>query len=113
MELNASQDNQNQVTILYPKRLEPKDKPYREKIKKIFDKVQVNIPLLDLVTEMSPYAKFLKDFYTKKRPRKISSKAFIVDMVNSLCLSDTPMKLNDPGTPIISLILRSMSLRES
>jgi hypothetical protein len=102
LELKSKKENQEQVAIPYPKRLEVKDKPYLDNIRKIFEKVQVNIPLLELIKEVPPCAKFLKDFCTKKRHRKVSSKALVVDMVNSLCLADPPKKLNDPGTPVIS-----------
>jgi hypothetical protein len=90
LEIDIQDNNQNKVTILFPKRLEFKDRPHMKNIEKIFEKMQANIPLLELLPEMSHYAKFLKDFCTKKRTKKVSKRTFVANMINSLCLKETP-----------------------
>ena len=54
----------------YPNRLKPKTKKMEELEKEIlntFKKVEINIPLLDVVRQIPRYAKFLKELCTHKR----------------------------------------------
>jgi len=51
----------------YPNHLKPKTKNMKELDKEIlntFKKVEINIPLLDVVRQIPKYAKFLKELYT-------------------------------------------------
>ena len=41
-----------------------------EKIREMFNQVQINVPLLDAIQQVPSYAKFLKDMCTKKRKNK-------------------------------------------
>jgi len=59
-----------------------------------FKKVEINIPLLDAIKQISKYAKFMKELCTYKRSlRKID-----VQIVSTLTQSHLPPKCNDPGT---------------
>ena len=43
----------------------------------VLKQVKVNIPLLDMIKQVLPYAKFLKDLCTMKRKLNINKKAFL------------------------------------
>ena len=69
----------------------------------ILKQVKVNIPLLDIIKEVPPYVKFLKDLYTIKRGLNIDKKAFLTEKVSSIIEIKTPMKYRDLGCLIISI----------
>ncbi|KAH9780390.1 hypothetical protein KPL71_008058 [Citrus sinensis] len=71
-------------------------------ILEIFKQVSVNIPLLDVIKQVSSYAKFLKDFCTKKRNILVQKKTFLTENVSSLLQHKIPLKCKDPGSPTIS-----------
>jgi len=86
-----------------PNRLKPKTKRMEELDKEIlntFKKVEINIPLLDIVRQITKYAKFLKELCTHKR--RIMDKE-VVNMgrnVSSLIKKPAvrmPQKCKDPG----------------
>ena len=55
-------------TLPFPSQFSKFKKEDREKeILETFQKVQVNIPLLDAIKQVSRYAKFLKELCTNKR----------------------------------------------
>jgi len=69
---NTSSENSSPYSPLppYPNRLKPKTKKMEELDKEIFNtfkKVEINIPLLDVVRQIPKYAKFLKELCTHKR----------------------------------------------
>ena len=43
-----------------------KVRPYVDQIRELFCKVELNIPLLDVIQQVPPYAKFFKELYTTK-----------------------------------------------
>ena len=65
--------------------------------------VKVNIPLLDMIKQVSTYAKFLKDLCTIKKGLGINKKAFLTEQVSSIIQSKTLVKYKDPGSPTISV----------
>ena len=68
--------------------------------------VKVNIPLLDMIKQVSTYAKFLKDLCTVKKGFGINKKAFLTEQVNSIIQCKTLLKYKDPGSPTISVNIR-------
>jgi hypothetical protein len=50
-------------------------------ILEVFKQVQINIPFLDTIQQISSYAKFLKDLVTVKRKTNVSKKAFMTEQV--------------------------------
>ena len=53
-------------------------------IHEVLSQVKVNIPLLDMIKQVSTYAKFLKDLCTIKRGLNVSKKAFLTEQVSSI-----------------------------
>jgi len=67
---------QNPIT-LFPDRLKGKNsQAYSDKIRKTFAQVKINIPLLDVIQQMPPYTKFLKELCTTKRATVVPKRAF-------------------------------------
>jgi hypothetical protein len=77
-------------------------KPKKEnKLPDIFEilrKVQINIPLLDAIKQISSYAKFLKDFCTNKRKFQEHETVALTEEVSAVLLRKLPPKLKDPGS---------------
>ena len=68
----------------------------------LFNKVQINIPLLDAIKQVPTYAKFLKDLCTQKRKIHMNKKVFLVENVSSILKCNTPPKIKDPRYPSIT-----------
>jgi len=65
-------------------RLKKKDQAHVEKMREIFSQVKINIPLLDAIEQIPPYARFLKDLCTTKRATNIPRKAFLASTASSI-----------------------------
>ena len=59
-------------------------------ILEVLRQVKVNIPLLDMIKQVSTYAKVLKDLCTIKRGLNVSKKAFLTEQVSSIIQLWTP-----------------------
>ncbi|XP_059642050.1 uncharacterized protein LOC132284005 [Cornus florida] len=70
----------------------------------VFKQVKINLPLLDAIRQIPPYAKFLKDLCTQKKKNKGPSpkKVLLMEQVSSILKLNTPPKFKDPGTLTIS-----------
>ncbi|XP_074270755.1 uncharacterized protein LOC141594650 [Silene latifolia] len=70
----------------------------------IFRKVEVNIPLLDLLSSVPKHAKFLKELCTTKRSNKAKSmkKVRASEHVSAIFQKRLPQKCSDPGMFTIS-----------
>ncbi|RVW86242.1 hypothetical protein CK203_046076 [Vitis vinifera] len=73
------------------------------KIFEVLKQVKVNIPLLDMIKQVPPYAKFLKDLCTMKRGLNINKKVFLTEQVSAIIQCKTPIKYKDPGCHTISV----------
>ena len=54
-----------------------KGQAHVDKMRKAFSQAKINIPLLDAIQQMPPYARFLKDLCTTKRATGVLKKAFL------------------------------------
>ena len=52
------------------------------KIFELLKQVKVNILLLDMIKQVPPYAKFLKDLCTVKKGLNIENKVFLIEQVS-------------------------------
>ncbi|KAL6340537.1 hypothetical protein AAG906_010445 [Vitis piasezkii] len=75
------------------------------KILEVLRQVKVNIPLLDMIKQVSTYEKFFKDLCTIKRGLNVSKKAFLTEQVSSIIQCKSPVKYKDPGCPTISVMI--------
>ena len=92
------------IPPLFPQVLRGKKKISNQiEIWEVLRQVKVNIPLLDMIKQVPTYEKILKDLCTVKRGLGIEKKAFLVEQVNAIIQSKTPVKYKDPGPPTISV----------
>ena len=78
------------------------------KIFEVLKQVKVNIPLLDMIRQVSPYAKFLKDLCTIKRGMHLKKKAFLTKQVSAIIQCNTPIKYKDLGCPTNSVNIATL-----
>ncbi|CAL2257843.1 unnamed protein product [Prunus armeniaca] len=85
--------------VPFPRRsLNSKKEQVSKDILETFQKVQVNIPLLDAIQQIPSYAKFLKDLCTNKRKFKEHETVALSEEVSAVLLRKLPLKLKDPGS---------------
>ena len=65
--------------------------------------VKVNIPLLYMIKQVLTYAKFLKDLCIVKRGLNVNKKAFLTKQVSTIIQCKSPVKYKNPGSPTISV----------
>ncbi|KAL4312393.1 hypothetical protein GQ457_01G017260 [Hibiscus cannabinus] len=82
----------------FPSRLVNQDKQAKEKsILDIFRKVEVNIPLLEVIKRVPRYARFLKDLCTSKRKLTGYEKVNLGEHVSAVFQQKLPPKMKDQG----------------
>ncbi|KAJ9175141.1 hypothetical protein P3X46_013722 [Hevea brasiliensis] len=70
----------------------------RKEILETFKKVEVNIPLLNAIKQVSKYAKFLKELCTTKHKLRNNEKISVGENVSALIQQKLPPKCKDPGS---------------
>ncbi|KAK9910590.1 hypothetical protein M0R45_034546 [Rubus argutus] len=78
--------------------LQKKNNKHRREFIELFQKVNINIPLLDAIKQFSPYAKFLKELCTNKRKFTKDEQITLSEEVSAVLLGKLPPKLKDPGS---------------
>jgi len=73
-----------------------------EKIREMFNQVQINVPLLVTIQQVPSYAIFLKDICTKKRKSNVPKKVFLASNISKLLTGPIPVKYKDPRSSTIS-----------
>ncbi|XP_026445240.1 uncharacterized protein LOC113345781 [Papaver somniferum] len=71
----------------------------------VFQQVKINIPLLSVIKQVSPYAKFLKDLCTVKRKHNVQKKAFLTEQLGLGELKPTSVTLQLADSIEIHIIL--------
>jgi len=112
---NTSSENSSPSSPLppYPNRLKPKNKKMEELDKEIlntFKKVEINIPLFDVIRQISKYAKFLKELCTHKRcvmdKEVVNMGRNMSSLIKKLAVR-MPQKCKDPGMLFVPCIIGS------
>jgi len=95
----------------FPNRLaNNKTNAQMEKIREMFNQVQINVPLLDAIQQVPSYVKFLKDMCTKKRKINVPKKVFLASNISELLTGPILIKYKDPESPTISCIIRQTTI---
>ncbi|CAA0821457.1 Unknown protein, partial [Striga hermonthica] len=91
--------------VPFPDRLrdEKQEKQFRD-LFSMLSKVNVNLPLLDVIKNMPSYGKFFKDLVTKKRKFEDGEKVVVYEAASAM-QNDLPKKERDPGGFIIQIAL--------
>ena len=84
-----------------------------EKIREMFNQVQINVPLLNAIQQVPSYAKFLKDMCTKKRKTNVLKKFFLASNISELLTGPILVKYKDPGSPAISCIIGQTTINQT
>jgi len=96
----------------YPNRLKPKNKTLKEldqEIYNTFKKVEINIPLLDVVRQIPKYVKFLKELCTNRRHVRDNEIVNLGRNVASLIKKpiEIPQKCKDPSMFFVPCVIGS------
>ncbi|KAI5323844.1 hypothetical protein L3X38_032917 [Prunus dulcis] len=115
--------NANQVPIStnafrpiapFPSRLSKSKKDQGlDEIMETFKKVQINIPLLNAITQIPKYAKILKDLCTNKRRFKEHEQVALSEEVSAVLQRKLPPKLKDPGSFSIPCIVGDFKFQKA
>ncbi|CAL9000991.1 unnamed protein product [Prunus brigantina] len=81
-----------------------RDKSFKE-IFDILSKVNVNLPLLDVIRNMPAYGKFFKELNTYKRKYGPNEKVMVSENVSVVLQRKLPPKLKDPGSFSIDITI--------
>nr|XP_027093705.1 uncharacterized protein LOC113714106 [Coffea arabica] len=82
-----------------PEMLKKTKRAEKEKeILDVFRKIQINIPLLDVIKQVPKYAKFLKDLCVNKRKLRGDERVMVRENVSAVLQRKLPPKCGDPGS---------------
>ncbi|KAH6767538.1 hypothetical protein C2S52_018521 [Perilla frutescens var. hirtella] len=92
--------------IPFPSRLrnEKQDTQFQE-FYKLLSKVNVNLPLLDVIRNVPAYVKFFKELASKKRKFTEDEKIMVSEVVSAILQQQLPPKLHDPGSFTLKITL--------
>lgn len=79
----------------------------------MFKKVHINIPLLEAINEISKYAKFLKEFCTKKQRDWKPEKVKVSLNVSAVILRNIPPKCKDPSMFSLSCMIENKEIKNN
>ena len=83
----AGEEVKHSVPPPFPQALRKRKNSVKQtEILKVLQQVKVNIPLLDMIKQVSTYTKFLKDLCTVKRSFNVNKKAFLTEQVSARLL---------------------------
>ncbi|XP_027166239.1 uncharacterized protein LOC113766226 [Coffea eugenioides] len=83
--------------LLFPCKLEKSKKQDKEKeILEVLRKVEINIPLLDAIKQVSKYAKFLRDLCVNRKRLRGGEKIIVRENVSAVLQKKFPSKCGDP-----------------
>ena len=95
--------------IPYPARLKKnKDQEQFGKFLDLFKQLHINLPLVEALSQMPRYAKFLKDLLSNKKKLEEISTAPIGAGCSAILLNKLPKKLKDPGSFTIPCLIGDM-----
>lgn len=92
--------------VPYPSRLrnEKQDLQFQE-FYKLLSKVNVNLPLLDVIRNIPAYVKFFKELASKKRRFAEDEKIVVSEVASAILQQQLPPKLRDPGSFTLKIAL--------
>ncbi|KAK8701925.1 hypothetical protein V6N13_020302 [Hibiscus sabdariffa] len=97
----------------FPSRLVKRDKQTEEKeILDVFRKVEINIPLFEVILKVLRYARFLKDLCTTKRRLTGNEKVNLGENVSAVFQRKLPPKLKDQGMFVIPCKIGKVEIKQ-
>ncbi|XP_070049332.1 uncharacterized protein [Nicotiana tomentosiformis] len=93
---------------------------YREKLDKQFERfldmlrqVNVNLPFIEVLSQMPAYAKFLNEIFTKKMKIEETSVVNLTEHCSAILQNKLPQKCGDPGSFTIPCSLGTLNFDKS
>ena len=80
---------------------------------KTFQKLEINMPFTEVVTQMPLYAKFLKDILSKKRKIVEEGIVNLTATCSALMKKELPEKMKDPGSFTIPCIIGGVEIQKA
>ena len=77
---------------------------------KTFQKLEISMPFTEVVTQMTLYAKFLKDMLRKKRKIVEEGIANLTATCSAVMKKELPEKMKDPGSFTIPCIIGGVEI---
>jgi len=92
-----------------------KKKDKGKEILEVFKKVELNIPLLDVIKQIPKYAKFLKELCTTKRAFKLKGHEMVSigEVVSAIVQKNMPLKQKVPGAFTIPCVIGNASFKRA
>ena len=101
-----SKESCTNTSLPYSHRLgKTKQDMHFSKLYSMLSKVQVNLPLLQMIENVPLYAKFFKELCSRKRKLGVHEFFFASEVVNSVLQQNLPPKLKDPGSFNINITI--------
>ncbi|XP_076954750.1 uncharacterized protein LOC143629333 [Bidens hawaiensis] len=97
------------LTLLAPKNLSKRE-PLKGERWQSFEKVKVNKPLLEQIKDCPDHVECLEELSTHKRRHKYPKQLDLTTSLNAVLMGTLSPKLQDPGTPIISIQIGDIKL---
>ena len=90
--------------IPYPSRLknDKQDKQFSD-LYNMLSKVNINLPLLDVIRNVPAYVKFFKELSTKKRRFEANEKVLVSEVASAVLQQQLPPKQKDPGSFVVNI----------
>ncbi|XP_022851015.1 uncharacterized protein LOC111372832 [Olea europaea var. sylvestris] len=105
--------NPSRVPFPQAFKLSPKSVNQHNEILEHLRQVQINLPLLHVISQVPTYAKVLKDLCTVKRKHIVKKTAFLTEQVSAVIEQRIPPKYKDPGCPIVSCVIGNHEFAEA
>ena len=104
----------NPPCLPFPQRVKSTglDKQYK-KVLDVFKRLDISIPLLEAITQMPKYAKFLKKIITNKKKWEEFETITMNEECSAVIQNKLPPKLKDPRSIIIPCVIGKMSIGQA
>ena len=79
----------------------------------IFKKLEVNIPFVDALAQMSNYEKFMKDIMSNKKKLDLVGTVSLLENYSAIIQTKLPKKLSDPSSFIIPYVIGEQSFKKA
>ena len=119
--MSTSRENHNDESlaaldgkmVIHDERVHKKNKGLMQELQELFEKVDVNVPLLDLIRQVPAYARFLKSLCVTKRRLQEKECYELQGQVSAIIQHKMPPKLKDPGSFTIGCQIGEQVLKGS
>lgn len=93
--------------------LKPKIEDQFRKFVEVLQKLYINIPFTEALSEMPSYTKFLKEILSNKRILEDTDIIMLTQECNDVVQNKLPLKLKDIGSFSIPCVIGTMSFKDT